>query len=124
MRRYPVLLAALGTVCCASIALAHHSAAMFDAQKSVTLEGTVKTFLFTNPHSWIQLIVTTDGKPVEWSIEMGSPQGLYRSGWRPSTLQSGQPITVVIHPERSGEPVGQFVSASRRDGSSLVKVQP
>jgi hypothetical protein len=118
----------LGTIvvaaCGAGSAAAHHSAAMFDGQRSQSLHGTVKTFQFSNPHSWIQLIVDTDGKSVEWSIEMGSPQGLYRSGWRPSTLRTGQQINVVIHPERNGAPIGLFVSATRADGSPLVKVAP
>ena len=106
------------------MAAAHHSAAMFDAQQSMTLRGTVKTFQFINPHSWIQLLVTVDGKTTEWSIEMGSPQGLYRSGWRPNTLKPEQQISVVVHPERSGSPVALFLSATQADGSSLVKAHP
>jgi hypothetical protein len=48
---------------------AHHSFAMFDAQKTVTLEGTIKAFEWTNPHGWVQLVVrdSATGKDVEWS---------------------------------------------------------
>ena len=50
-------------------AFAHHSFAMFDADKKMTLEGTVKEFQWTNPHSWILMTVGSD----QWSIEMGAP---------------------------------------------------
>jgi Family of unknown function (DUF6152) len=77
---------------------AHHSGAMFDAQKTITLRGTVKALLWSNPHCWIQLLVPKDGSTQEWSVQMGSTTELYRSGWRPSTLQTGQKVTVVVHP--------------------------
>src|SRR3569623_295186 len=58
----------------AAPAFAHHSFAMFDNQKNVTLEGTVKGIQWTTPHSWIQLVVKdASGKEVEYSIEGGSP---------------------------------------------------
>jgi hypothetical protein len=95
---------------------AHHSSAMFDAQKSVTLQGTVKSFQWTNPHCWIQLLVPAGTKVTEWSIEMGSPEQVYRSGWRRSTLPPGTSLTVVIHPVRDGTPGGQFVSAAGANG--------
>src|SRR5580658_9979651 len=98
---------------------AHHSAAMFDTQKSKLLQGTVRLFQWTNPHCWIQLIVPSAAETAEWSIEMGSPGNLYRNGWRSGTLTPGEKITVVIHPVRDGTAAGQFVSATAADGSSL-----
>ena|ERR1700722_3791189 len=98
---------------------AHHSGAMFDSQKSITLQGTVKLFQWTNPHCWIQLLVPSPAGTTEWSIEMGSNGNLYRNGWRSSTLIAGKSITVVIHPVRDGTAAGQFVSATATDGSSL-----
>ena len=95
---------------------AHHSSAMFDAQKSVTLQGTVKSFQWTNPHCWIQLLVPAANGVTEWSIEMGSPEQVYRSGWRRSTLPPGASLTVVIHPVRDGTSGGQFVSATAAKG--------
>ena len=60
-------------------AFAHHSFAMFDATKTVTLEGKVKEFHWTNPHSWIFVMVPdAEGHPVEWAVELGSPSGLAR----------------------------------------------
>jgi hypothetical protein len=99
--------------------MAHHSAAMFDAHKVVTLSGTVKEFQWINPHCFIQLSVPEKNGDVEWSIEMGSPTQIYRSGWRPSALQPGDKVTIVIHPVRDGTLAGLFVSGTTRDGASL-----
>src|SRR5258708_3753105 len=74
-------------------AAAHHSFAMFDAAKTMTIEGTVKEFQWTNPHSWIHLMVTdAEGKSVQWSVELGGPSGLVRQGWLPKTLTPGMDI--------------------------------
>jgi hypothetical protein len=98
---------------------AHHSAAIFDQGRQVTLSGTVKAFEFTNPHCWIQLLVSEGGSTVEWSIEMSSPGHLIRSGWKRNSLKPGDRITVVIHPLREGANGGGFVSATRVDGKPV-----
>ena len=103
---------------------AHHSGAMFDAQKTVTLLGTVKTFQWANPHCWIQLLVQRDGVTQEWSVEMAATTELYRSGWRPHTLQAGETVTIVVHPMRDGSPGAQFLSALGPDGLPLGKATP
>jgi hypothetical protein len=97
---------------------------MFDAQKSITLQGTVRLFQWTNPHCWIQLLVPSPTGTAEWSIEMGSNGNLYRNGWRGNTLNAGQKITVIIHPVRDGTAAGQFVSATAADGSTLGRASP
>jgi hypothetical protein len=97
----------------ATPAFAHHSFAMFDNQKNVTIEGTVKEFQWTNPHSWIQLMVKdASGKEAEWSIEGGSPNGLTRAGWKRTSIKPGDKATVVIHPLKDGS-----------EGGSLVQVE-
>ena len=103
---------------------AHHSGAMFDSQKTVTLQGTVKTFQWSNPHCWIQLLVQRDGVTQEWSVEMAATTELYRSGWRPHTLQAGENVTIVARPMRDGSPGAQFLSAVGPDGVPLGKVHP
>ncbi|HEV2701297.1 MAG TPA: DUF6152 family protein [Steroidobacteraceae bacterium] len=100
-------------------ALAHHSIAMFDAAKTVTLSGTVRIFQWTNPHSFIQLMVPGATGPLEWSIEMGSPGLLYRGGWRPGTLKPGDKITVVINPNLDRSSGGLLSSAIAADGHQL-----
>jgi hypothetical protein len=104
-----------------SSSIAHHSGAMFDATRSVTLQGTVKAFQWTNPHCFIQLLVkSADGKKEkEWSVEMGSPGQLYRNGWRPGSLHAGEQVTVVINPLRDGSAGGVYVSATTADGKSV-----
>ena len=98
----------------AAPAFAHHSFAMFDNQKNVTLDGTVKEFQWTNPHSWIQLVVKdpATGKEVEYSIEGGSPNGLSRGGWKRTSLKPGDKATVVIHPLKDGTNGGSLVTVT------------
>ena len=75
-------------------AIAHHSSAMYDHDKSVTFKGAVKEFQWTNPHCWIQMLVAENGGSNEWSVQMGPPGFLYRDGWRPGTLKVGDSITI------------------------------
>jgi hypothetical protein len=101
-------------------AFAHHSFAMFDAEKKVTLDGTVKEFQWTNPHSWILMTVANaQGQPEQWAIEMGGPSGLARQGWVPKTLTPGMKVKTVIHPLRDGTAGGQFMAITLPDGSQM-----
>ena len=96
-------------------ALAHHSFAMFDAEKKITLEGTVKEFQWTNPHSWILMTVNNE----QWAIELGAPGGLARQGWVPKTLTAGMNVKVVIRPLKDGKAGGQFLAVTLPDGTQL-----
>jgi Family of unknown function (DUF6152) len=100
---------------------AHHSGAMYDIQRTDTLQGTVRTFQWSNPHCWIQLLVSRDGVTREWSVEMGSTAELYRSGWRPATVKPGDKVTISVHPMRDGSPGAHFLSAVGPDGAPLGK---
>jgi len=101
-------------------AIAHHSFAMFDMQRQVSLSGTVKNFQWSSPHSWLDIVVRdAAGDQVEWSVEMGAPGSLYRHGWRERSVKSGDKITVVVHPLRDGRPGGSLVSATLADGTRL-----
>jgi Family of unknown function (DUF6152) len=104
-------------------AAAHHSVAMFDMEKRLVITGTVKQFQFANPHCFIQLLVPGKDGPIEWSIEMGAPAHLLRSGWTPATLTRGEKLTVVLFPLRDGGNGGNFVSASGEDGHPIGRVQ-
>lgn len=104
-------------------AQAHHSFAMFDLTKSITLNGTVKAFEWTNPHSWLWLTVTTsDGKNEVWGIETGSPTMLLRRGLQRTTFKPGEKIAVEIHPNRDGSTGGNFMKATFPDGRSYAIV--
>ena len=101
-------------------ALAHHSFALFDLGKEVTVSGTVKELQWTNPHCWIQLLVPNNDSTVEWSIEMGSPLEMLRGGWRPTTIKPGDKIEVTLHPLRDGKSGGSFVTAKFADGRAIT----
>ncbi|HTI67137.1 MAG TPA: DUF6152 family protein [Caulobacteraceae bacterium] len=113
------LAAACAAAATAGSALAHHSFAMFDNAKSVDLQGTVREFQWTNPHSWIQLTVMEGGQSVEYSIEGGSPNGLARRGWTRTSLKPGDRVTVTVHPLKDGTKGGSFVKAVMADGKAL-----
>jgi hypothetical protein len=116
-------LVAAGAVCAAvRPVVAHHSAAMFDNQKTVEISGTVKEFQWTNPHVWIQVNVDkggSSGVKEEWSVEGGSPNSLSRTGWRKSTFAPGAQVTIRINPMRDGSHAGNFVGAKFADGKTL-----
>ena len=104
----------------AGSALAHHSFAMFDQSQTITLEGEIMDFRWTNPHVFIEINVKNDaGSADEWSIEMTSPEHLSRAGWRPSTLQPGDRVTLNIHPMRDGVKGGQYLSGTGPGGPLL-----
>jgi hypothetical protein len=101
-------------------ALAHHSGAEFDSNKTIEIVGTIKEFQFKNPHTWIQVLVDDGkGQPVEWSLEWGAPNSLGRQGYRPSTFPPGAKVTMRLHPMRNGAPAGNFVAAKFADGKVI-----
>lgn len=95
-------------------AVAHHSGAMFDDKKEVTLTGTVKEFQYTNPHSWLLVDVKgADGKVTTWGFEAEGPSTLLRAGIRKSDLAPGTPITISGRPMRDGRPAALWTKATR-----------
>ena len=104
----------------ASAALAHHSFAMFDRSREVTVSGTVREFQWSNPHAYIQLNSRNEsGAAVEWSLEMGSPMYLYARGWRPRTLRPGTQVQVRLNPLRNGTPGGVVLDVTAADGTRI-----
>jgi hypothetical protein len=100
--------------------LAHHSTAMFEPERRVTLNGTVREFQWTNPHAWIQVTIQgADGTPAEWSFECGSPNSLSRLGWKPSTLKPGDPVEIVANPMKDGTHAGLMYTVTLADGRVL-----
>jgi hypothetical protein len=105
----------------AGSALAHHSQAMFDRDKTVQLAGTIVNFSWTNPHSWIEIDVpNATGGMDRWDIECNSPNNMARQGWKSTTLKPGDQVTVTVHPLRSGERGGRFLSVKLADGRLLT----
>jgi hypothetical protein len=106
------LLAALvvgGSVLASGAVLAHHSFAMFDQEHPMQLNGTVKEYRYTSPHTFIILDVKqADGTSQLWNLEGGAPSGLIRDGWSSKTLKPGDELQMTIDPLRSGAPGGAW----------------
>ncbi|HEV7714956.1 MAG TPA: DUF6152 family protein [Steroidobacteraceae bacterium] len=101
-------------------AFAHHSFAMFDRDKEVTLTGTVREFQWTNPHAFIEVDVSDrKGNPEKWAVEMNSPNNLTRQGWKSTMLKTGDKVSVTINPLRDGKKGGLFVSVVLPDGKVI-----
>ncbi len=110
----------LAIVAVSTQALAHHSAAMFDADKIVTLDGTVKEFQWTNPHSWLQMIVPDgNGGEKEFSLEFVSLNVLSHNGWKPTSLKPGDKVAVTMHPLKNGDPGGMALQVTFPDGRQM-----
>jgi len=100
--------------------LAHHSFAMFDMNRDLTLTGTVSAFQWQSPHTWLDIMVKDKaGKVGQWSLEMGAPNALYRRGWRQLSVSPGDKVTAVLHPLRDGRQGGSLVSLTLPDGKQL-----
>jgi hypothetical protein len=97
---------------------AHHSFAMFDSVNKSTITGTVTRFEWTNPHVFIEVDVPgQNGQVTHWSVELGSPSILLRSGWKYSDVKPGEKITAIVNPLRDGRPGGMLYRLTLPDGS-------
>ena len=99
-----VIIAATASLACGGIgvAFAHHSVPeYFDVSRTVTMQGTIKTFKFENPHSIMELVVKgPDGQPQEWKAEASLAAWLIRNGWSPAMFKPGTAITISGNPAR------------------------
>jgi hypothetical protein len=104
----------------AAPALAHHSFTMFDMTKRITLVGSVTSFEWSNPHTYIEIDVPgEDGDLKHWSIELGSPSILQSSGWKFNSLKKGDKASLVINPLKIGQAGGFLYTATLPDGRVL-----
>ena len=119
-RVWRALAVAAVAVAAAAPAFSHHSAAMFDATKTVEHKGTVKKFLWVNPHSLLIVSVRNSrGGIEEYSYEANGPGYLVRNGWKRESLKPGDEITVVSNPLIDGRPGGNLVEVTLPDGRKL-----
>jgi hypothetical protein len=101
-------------------AFAHHSYAEFDTDKKLTLEGTVKEFQWTNPHSWVLVMVpNATGKPEQWAVELNSVSLLAAKGWRPKTVIPGDKVAITFHPMRNGSHAGSYMAIKLPSGKVM-----
>jgi hypothetical protein len=109
--------AGLAFMAAAVPALGHHSAAMFEEKKTITVEGVVKEFQYTNPHSWLLVEVKNkDGSVTVWGFEAEGPSTLQRAGIRPSEFAAGTRVTMTGRPMKDGRPAAIWEYAVRADG--------
>ncbi|MEO6369066.1 MAG: DUF6152 family protein [Steroidobacteraceae bacterium] len=107
----------------AALATGHHSTAEFDYTKQLTIKGTVKEVQWTNPHSFIQLLVDRKGKePVEWAVEIGSPSLNIAMGWKKNSVKNGDVVSLILSPARNGSPLGTLRVLTFADGRELKGV--
>ena len=121
MRLKPIAAVFACLVTIATAAGAHHSFAMFDRNKVVTLTGTVAEFRWVNPHAALFLRVDkSDDGDTFWAIEMTSPSNLKRRGWTRTTLKQGDRVSVEINPLRDGRLSGGFRIATLLDTGQVL----
>jgi len=117
MSRYSAIVVLAALAAGVVPASAHHSAAMFDHNKKVTLTGSVKEFQYTNPHSWLQVMVQDGGKSVLWGFEAEGPSTLLRAGIKSTTFMPGDKVTVLANPMKDGRPAGAMIQVTKADGT-------
>ena len=102
-------------------AAAHHSfAAEFDAEKPVTLKGTVVKWEMMNPHGWITMDVPgPDGGTRRWMVETSNPNGLMRLGWSKRSLKPGDEITVEAFRAKDGSNTANAARVTLADGRQV-----
>jgi hypothetical protein len=102
---------AAGLLAISPPAMAHHSFALFDTSKTVSLEGTVKKFDWTNPHSWITLeVLEPDSTVTEWLIELPAAATLARDRWHKNYLKPGEKLIMRVNPLKDGRKGGALES--------------
>jgi len=119
-KRKACALAGLVVALLAAPAVSHHSFAVFDQSKLLSLTGTVKEFELVNPHAWLHLnIVDEKGDVSTWSFEAGSPAQLIKLGWSKDTFQVGGKVAVGFRPLKDGSRGGQLMNVKLPGGQKL-----
>jgi len=99
---------------------AHHGSAAFETGKRLALKGTVKEWVFSNPHCLLRLEVTgEDGQVVQWVVEGQAPNVIFPAGYRRDSFKAGDQVTVTVEPVKNGRPLGRIIAAVLADGRTL-----
>jgi hypothetical protein len=112
--------AMLAVLALASPAFAHHSFAMYDHTRTITIKGEVTKFQWTNPHAYLEVDVKQkDGSVKHYSIEMTSINMMQRLGWRSNMIKAGDQVKVTVSPLLNGESGGLMLDVTLPDGRKL-----
>jgi len=99
---------------------AHHSFAVYDHSRTLTLKGEVSKFQWTNPHGYLEIDVKQkDGSIKHFSCEMTSINMMTRLGWRSNMIKGGDLVTVTVAPLLNGDPAGLLLDVTLPDGRKL-----
>lgn len=113
-------LACLGLCAIGAGASAHHSTAMFEWGKERTLDGTVDKWEWTQPHTFLWVMVPgKSGKVEQYGFEGMSPSWLGRRGWGIKSIARGDKVKLVYYPLRDGRNGGFYVRVTLPDGRTL-----
>jgi hypothetical protein len=105
---------------CGSRVLAHHAEAVFDRSQVLSVTGTVKGFLWANPHTLIYLEVADSSGRTDVNVfEGGSAVVMRRYGWSRDSLKVGDKLSISYHPRRDRKPGGLLITATLADGKKL-----
>ena len=115
----------LATALLSAPAFSHHSNVAFEVTKVDTITGVVTNFQWSNPHTWLKVMVS-DGKGgnVEWGLEGRAPGVLLRAGWTKKSLAPGESVTVDYSPARDGPKTGLIARVTKADGTILPNAPP
>jgi hypothetical protein len=120
MRKSLLMVAGLLVLAAASLSAHHAFAAEFDANKPITLKGTVTRMEWINPHSWIHVDVKgPDGKVVSWMVEGGAPNALLRRGFTKASLPAGTEILIEGYQAKNGTHKANGRDLTLPDGKKL-----
>jgi hypothetical protein len=115
----------LATALLSAPAFSHHSNVAFEVTKVDTITGVVTNFQWSNPHTWLKVMVS-DGKGgnAEWGLEGRAPGVLLRAGWSKKALVPGETVTVDYSPARDGTKTGLIARVTKADGTILANAPP
>ena len=120
MTRCGILLLVLICGEAAAPAAAHHSFAIFDRTKLLTLQGVARKVEYGNPHIFLFVEVpTADGHTKLWSIECGGVNYMNSLGWKVNTIKPGDAVTVIVNPLRDGQPGGTLQKMTLSNGAVI-----
>lgn len=121
--RPPALLLALAIpVLTVAAAPAHHAfSPVYDAKRTIDVEGVVTEFRFVNPHAMVLMEVTDKktGKVVKWNVEFAGRLNLEEAGWTAQSIKAGERVRITGNPAWKSEQRMAFVKLVRADGTTL-----